>query len=393
MYPGRRRHNMISNRNYEPQAPRVLMLSERNLYERTAWRSSFFEFERVLQEIESVDVVAPHRRPWYRNGKRLALRLGEKFRTPVNPGVEPVHLDKEYDIFFTVCEKASELLHINAVRGWKDRCRTSICLLTEFYVRDIPVFKSSLEVLGQFDHVLFMFNTNEPFRKFVRGTGRYIPAGIDALRFCPYPNPPARCIDVLSIGRRSEKTHQALLRLSREDGLFYVHDTIDSLQVYDIEQHRQMVAEMAKRSRYFIVNPGKIDRPEETGGQSEFGYRYFEAAAPGTIMIGEVPRNKEFRKMFYWDDAVIHVPFDSDGIGNVIKALDKEPERQANIRRKNITECLLHHDWAYRWESILAMVGLEPLPALAGRTERLKERCAMVEASAGLPEETSLAAR
>ena len=47
-----------------------------------------------------------------------------------------------------------------------------------------------------------------------------------------------------------------------------------------------MMANMAKRSRYFIVSPGKFNNPAETGGLSEFGYRYFEAAAPGTIMIG-----------------------------------------------------------------------------------------------------------
>jgi hypothetical protein len=57
------------------------------------------------------------------------------------------------------------------------------------------------------------------------------------------------------------------------------------------------------------VSPGSFDRPEETGGQSEFGYRYFEAAAPGTIMIGMRPaNNKEFDKIFTWKDAVIEVP-------------------------------------------------------------------------------------
>jgi len=50
-----------------------------------------------------------------------------------------------------------------------------------------------------------------------------------------------------------------------------------------------MMANMAKRRRYFIVSPGKFDRPSETGGQSEFGYRHFEAAAPGAIMLGMRP--------------------------------------------------------------------------------------------------------
>ena len=135
---------------------------------------------------------------------------------------------------------------------------------------------------------------------------------------------------------------------------------------------------MAKRSRYFIVNPGKVNLPEETGGQSEFGYRYFEGAAPGTIMIGEIPNNTEFKRIFCWEDAVIHLPFGSDEIGTVITKLDRQPERQMRIRRNNIIHSLLHHDWAYRWETVLQMAGLAPLPMLVKRNKRLKEVAAMV---------------
>jgi len=365
--------------NCQPHPPRVLFFSQRNLYEREVWRASFLEFERILQQIDSVDVVAPRRKSWYRNGKRLALRLGERFKTPIDPGVESVQLDKDYDIFFVVCEKASELLHVNAVKGWKDRCKTSICLLTEFWINQMTGHKSCLEVLTQFDHVLFMFNTNEPFMSYVRGTGRYMAAGIDAIRFCPYPNPPERSIDVLSIGRRSEKTHQALLKLAAEKGIFYIHDTIDSLAAYDISQHRRQMADMLKRTRYFLVNPGKIDNPAETGGQVEFGYRYFEGAAPGTIMVGEIPRNREFPKIFNWNDVVVQMPYDSEDIGQVMKELDRQPERQANMRRNNVTQVLLHHDWAHRWETVLSLAEIPPLPALSERKQRLTELAALVQ--------------
>lgn len=361
------------------QAPRVLLFSERNIYEQEVWRCSFHEFEEILQEIDSVELVAPKPRKWYRNGKRVASRLGEFFKTPLNPGVSSVKLNRDYDVFLAICEKPSELMNVNAVKGWKDHCKTTFCWLVEFYVKDIPTFKSSLEVLSQFDHVFFMFDTSEPFKRIIRGESRYLPAGIDALRFCPYPNPPKRSIDVLSFGRRSEETHQALLRMAREEGLFYVYDTINDLHAYNLQEHRMLVANMAKRSRYFIVNPGKINLPEETGGQSEFGYRYFEGAAPGTIMIGERPNNKQFERIFNWDDAVIHLPFGSDKIGAIIKELDKQPERQRRIRRNNTIQSLLHHDWAYRWETVLKMAGLDPLPGLLKRKERLRELAAVVE--------------
>src|SRR5207245_9603073 len=104
-------------------------------------------------------------------------------------------------------------------------------------------------------------------------------------------NPPKRVVDVDSIGRRSEITHRRLLRMVAKNGIFYLHDSISGDQAIDSKEHRALVARVAKRSRYFIVNPGLIDRPEIRGNQIEIGNRYFEGAASGTIMVGERPNN------------------------------------------------------------------------------------------------------
>jgi hypothetical protein len=360
--------------------PRILLFSNRNIFDPLVWRCSFQEFEKLLQEIDDVDVLAPKPTKWYPHGRRVAARVGEFAALPLNPGIPSISIDRDYDMFFTVCERVSELLHLKALKGLRDRCKKSVCWIMEFYVKDIPVYKSCLEVLAQFDYVVFMFVANEPFKAYLKGQSQFLPAGIDTLRFCPYPNPPARSIDVLSIGRRAPATHQALLKMAEDDGKFYVYDTIDSLRAYNLEEHRILMANMAKRSRYFIVSPGKFDKPEETGGLSEFGNRYVESAAPGCIMLGMRPSNNpEFEKIFNWPDAVIEVPFTSDEIVSVIRELDKDPERQMKVRRKNITQSLLHHDWAYRWESILEMVGMQPLPKLQARKRALKELAAAVE--------------
>lgn len=372
---------MITNSEQEQHAkPRVLLFSERNIYEQEVWRCSLHEFERILQEIDSVELLAPKPRKWYKQGKRAALRLGEYVKLPLNPGIPTTKLNREYDLFFAICEKPSELLHLAAAKGWRDHCKTSVCWVMEFYIKEIPIFKSCLEVLSQFDHVIFMFNASEPFRKIIKGQGHFSPSGIDTLRFCPYPDPPRRSIDVLSMGRRSEVTHGALLRMARDNEIFYVYDTFSDLHAYDLEEHRTLMANMAKRSRYFLVNPGKINNPEETGGVSEFGNRYFEGAAPGSILIGQRPtNNKEFDKIFNWEDAVIDLPFGSDEIGSIIRELDKQPERQMQIRQTNMVQCLLHHDWVYRWEAVLSIAGMQPLPMLLRRKQALKDLADKVE--------------
>jgi len=170
--------------------------------------------------------------------------------------------------------------------------------------------------------------------------------------------------------------------MAAEDGLFYLHDSIAGNQAIDSAQHRALFANVAKRSRYFVVNPGLIDRPDIRSKQIEIGNRYFEGAASGTIMVGERPDTAEFERLFDWPDAVIHLPYNSSDIGLIINELDKQPERQEKIRRTNVAQTLLRHDWVYRWEAILNIVGLEPLPQLLVRKERLRNLAQQVSGSA-----------
>ena len=133
--------------------PRVLLFSQRNIYEIEVWRASLREFEDVIVDVDAVDVLAPPPARWHRQRKRIAPRVGRDSNIIVNPGVPRVRLDREYDLFFAICEKTSELLNLTAVEGWKDRCRVSACLLSELWVKEMPFFTSCLKVLAKFDYV------------------------------------------------------------------------------------------------------------------------------------------------------------------------------------------------------------------------------------------------
>jgi len=63
----------------------------------------------------------------------------------------------------------------------------------------------------------------------------------------------------------------------------------------------------------------------------------------------------------------------------VMREFDSQPERQVRARRTNMVQALLRHDWAYRWEQLLEIAGLSPLPALTERKRLLAERAALVE--------------
>jgi hypothetical protein len=356
----------------QPGKPRVLIFSLRNIFGKALNRCPHYEFEDIICEIDSAELLAPTVDPSSRRAS-FATRLAYHAPVALNPGIPKPTASGKYDLLFTICGFPQDLIMFNAVSNLKDVCRTSVCLLDELWAKDIHKHRHFLPILAKFDVVLqYHSQTVKPLSELIGRRCVYLPPGVDAALFCPYPDPPRRVVDVYSMGRRSNVTHQKLLSMARESGLFYLHDTISGSQAINSKEHRAHVASVAKRSRYFLVNPGKFDEPRETGRQVEFGYRYFEGAASGAVMVGERPNNEVFPKLFDWPDAVIEVPHDSCDIDLVIRDLDRDPERQDGIRRTGVAQALMRHDWAYRWEAILDAAGLEPMPGMLERKDRLR---------------------
>jgi hypothetical protein len=364
----------------QPRTPRVLIFSQRNIFGKALFRCAHYEFEDTICQVDSAEVLAPSVDPsnWH---QQLARRVA--YRAPVflNPGIKRIELKAAYDVFLAVCGYPQDLLMVDAISNLREACTTLVCLVDELWLRQFQELRHFMRLLAKFDVVLLYYS--QSVGALSERIGRkcvFVPPGVNCFAFCPYPQPPSRSVDVLSIGRRSETTHETLMRMAKEDGLFYLHDSVAGGQCLDSKQHRALFANVAKRSRYFIVNPGLIDAPEERGNQMEIGNRYFEGAASGTIMIGERPANEAFPRLFDWSDAMIHLPYGSGEIDAVIRALDNEPERRRRIRQANVVQSLMRHDWAYRWEAVLKSVGLEPLPALRERKERLAKLAQMASA-------------
>jgi hypothetical protein len=353
--------------------PRVLMFSQRNIFETPLFRCPLYEFEDIVCEIDSVEMLAPHAGKNFDMRYAIAKRLAWHSPLTPNPGIARVTPKSTYDLFFAVCGSPVDLLMLNTVANWRDFCGTSICLLDELWLKEMHGYRHMLKILERFDFVLMYYSQSvKPLSEMIGRKCRFLPPGVDALLFSPYPEARERVIDVYSIGRRSDVVHQALSRMARDNGMFYVHDSIAGNMAINSKEHRHLFANMAKRSRYFLVNPARFDQPEVRGDQVEIGNRYFEGAGAGAIMIGERPQNEEFQGLFGWQDAVVDLPYHSTHVESLINEIDRQPERQEQIRRNNVTQALTRHDWAYRWEVVLKTAGLEPLQRLVERKERLR---------------------
>ena len=361
---------------------RVLMFSHGNVADKMLVRCMNYEFEEVISQIDSVTVLAPSPNKWFKYGTRISQRLAKNTPLSLNPGIDEIVVEGRYDLFFTVCEFVKDLLALNALKGWQERCAKSVCWIDEILLSECVHRACLAKLISQFDHVIVGCKQGVGLIKpLIEGECVFLRPGVDAFRFSPFPHHPERSIDVLSIGRRSEVTHSKLIRMAEDNKIFYVYDSTNGDEARSPAEHRLLYANLCKRSRYFIVNPGKIDQPDAIGREIIIGARYFEGAASGCILIGEVPGDDSFQKFFPWPDAVVPLPYNSENIDKVMEEMDLQPDWQKKIRKNNLAGSLLSHDWVYRWETVLGLAGMESLPALMKRKQRLKGLAESVETS------------
>lgn len=353
---------------------RVLVVSQRGVARHLS-RALQFEFEDFVHAVDAADLVAADRRPLppsvFRRAGSIASRLVPGGWCPLD-GTRPDVAD-DHELVFVNVESLHDLERVRPLAWLLGRAQRSVCLVNELWRKGLELRTGELRLLRQFDRVLI--GTAGAVDAIAGLTGRptsFIAPSVDALALCPYPDRPARVIDVYSMGRRSPATHASLLELANRRGWFYLYDTVTSAGAPDHRQHRRHLADLLKRTRFLLAYPGKMDAPEETGGQEEIGFRYFEGAAAGAVLVGAPPANPWFEKLFGWSDAIVPLSYGATDAAALLAAMMISPEREHAIRRTNVVESLARHDHVYRWAEILRLVGMPETPAMEHRRRQLR---------------------
>ena len=375
----------------EPRLPRTLLFSQRGIGT-PVWRAAQFEFEDVIAAVDDVELLAPagRARPapvdlGARFVNRARRAAGRPRRGPMftEPAMQREELTRDYDLLFCVIDFPWHLDYLRALPDWRARCRTAVCYLSDMWTPWVERYADYLSVLQEFDHV-FALNGRviEPLAALSRRSCDVLPPAVDAFRFCPYPEPPARAISWYSFGRRSPQVHSLLLGRAERDRRLYLHDTVAGGTVLGIGEHRRLLADLVGRSEHVICHR-VIDSPERaarSGGDDCLSTRYFEGTAGGAVVIGSAPQCPEYDWSFDWPDATVPAAYDGHDLLDVLDALERDPERVARIRQRNVTGALRRHDWVHRWLDVLAAAGLAPTAAAQARVRRLDELADQVDA-------------
>ncbi len=355
-------------------------------FAKNAFRTGIYEAQDILASTYDADFIELQPSSGFALKERLLMRLTyhdpTRMLMALNPGLKSIRLNRDYDVFVMVCSYWRDLWFANAIQGWRDRCKTSICWIDELWAKEVLEIEHWLHLLRKFDHVIFGVSGSAKAVSHAIGRPCHdVLGGVDCFRFTPVQAPLNRVIDVYSIGRRQPGIHRALLDLAARGDIFYVHDTFQTgnSPVPNFREHREMFANFAKRSRLFVVAPGKVDVSQQTGGQVDIGFRYFEGSAAGAILVGQKPDSEVFRQMFGWPDAVIELRSDGSNTAEIITDLLADSERLHRLSLRNSKEALLRHDWIYRWKEIFNIAGVPISPAASARENKLAELAKLVD--------------
>ncbi len=341
-------------------------------------RGLTFEFEDVIAACDdrirlvttSVPTESPRRRLW-------------RARKAAEMWIDPRKGSGGDELVFAMAQVLPDFADHLAFQSVIRSAAKKAAFVEEVWVRDIPLRIDLRRQLAEFDHIFVSCAaTVGPLAEHLDTPVTYLPPSVDHERFAANPWPPSS-IDVYAMGRREPQLHEAILRWVEADrSRFYMYDTVTGNRpLRDHRQHRGMLAEFVRRSRYFMVCGAKFNRPKETGHQSEMGYRYFEGAAGGAIMVGTQVTAPTFAELFDWEEPILVVDPSGDDVADRIDELDADPDRRAAIRRRNASGSLRAHDPAHRWRTVLEKLGLEEPPGVDERIRRLAQRADEVDFS------------
>lgn len=351
-----------------------------------AWLCLGYEFEDLIADLEPADIVSAHSmraEHLFRAGTKLLERISDG-RLTLSQSYLP-DSQQQYELALVHCGIVGDLLTMGRQSDFARLAKVSVCYISELWASRLPLQKEFVQRLQCFDAVFI--GCAGPIEQLSEQIGRpcyYLPPAVDVLLTCPFPERPDRSIDALSVGRRNDDIHRHLLAHSRDNqNFFYIRDTMRQLSlahVVSTQDHRQQLLSLLKRAKYFLANRPKFDQ-SLGANDHEVGYRFFEGAAAGCVMIGDPPRNQAFDDLFGWPDVVIPNPEDPAKIIDLYQELESDPVRVNRIRQRNVAESLRRHDWAYRWKTVLDTLGMESTPALQERLQRLSSLADRVEAN------------
>jgi hypothetical protein len=255
-----------------------------------------------------------------------------------------------------------ESFTLDLYKGWDKHVGLKILYFIDTYDAQL---RSIRRVLGSTDwdfistafHGATSFLENETQREW-----HVVRHAVNLKRFRPAPKE-TRVIDFCAYGRRFQPVHTAMKEFCGRNGKYYDYTTTASVQAeLDPRDHYAQYAWHLRHSIFNFCWPVEVTNPGLARSHSPITCRWFEAAASGNVILGQVPLESGFTKIF-GDDAVIEIDHANSDIPELCQSLWEQ--RDCYLERALERRARLSSNWS--WEArvgeIMEATGLKPASA------------------------------
>jgi hypothetical protein len=257
---------------------------------------------------------------------------------------------EKYDLCLVVAMGLFSIAAIASIRDLRSLCNRIAVYVLDAWPEDVHWFRRYRKLWNACDHLFVSFpEAVEPYARAVECPVEYLAQAIDPQRF--HPDRVERPVDVVSIGRRIPEAHRLLRDVAARNDLFYYYSEVESPLAIDLEESQALLARISQSAKASVCWPvSKLTGRNRT--ISPVTVRWFEAAACGSVVLGEAPSTGEFRALFPYDRFVrpLDVMDPARFERTVLESLDGDDRDE---RRKLADHVRTAHSWEARLATIL----------------------------------------
>jgi hypothetical protein len=263
------------------------------------------------------------------------------------------------DVLWTVLMGPEDYTPLDVFKEWDRRAGFKILYLFDTMERQLSSIRAILRS-AKWDLTITSFQGAVPFLE-AQTQRRWfaVPQGVKLERF-RLGAAQNRVIDFSAYGRRLRNVHESVKRFCAETGHYYEYTTtsrlmpgIDAREQYD---------QYAWRLRHSVFNfcwPVETTNPDRVRTFSPITCRWFEAAASGTVVVGQPPKDPGFPEMFGEDFVVPLAPqCNDDELIPFWSRLVEGRDAHLEAARRRYLKLSDNWSWERRIKDILGTAGL-----------------------------------
>lgn len=326
---------------------RVLIPTNRDVYRLLSY-GMVIDFEDGVAELTDADLVPvplPSRRA------RLAAARAGKWLTRVDAP------RRAYDVCLFVAMEPQWVPSLLQVRDLRRIARKVVVYVIDSWLAHLPSLRRNQRVWAEVDHLFISFDhALEAYRDALPCQVDHLPQGISDRWFSPHRT--SRPLDVVSIGRRLSSVHKQLVRLARDEDLFYFYQTAHAPLAINLLENQQLLGRLLQSSKVHMNWAMESTHPERAEDGGPIVARFFESAACAGVVVGSKPRNAAFDRLFPYEGFVREIPATAPDATHEILSAALADTSGRSERLSLAHDTLSRHTWKARWRRMAEMSNL-----------------------------------